>query len=543
MWSPARNSNAFLSASGPTLGHLARPSDGAEPKKIAWLQCVGSRDIQHGGHSYCSGVCCMYAIKEAICAREHSSEPLDTSIFFMDMRTHGKDFEKYYLRARDEYGVRFVRSRIHTVDPIPGEGSLSISYATEDGVDRRGDLRPGGAFRRHGGRSGDGGAGPEAEDRAQSPQFRQDRDGYSRSTRPARASMSCGLFQGPKDIPYAVMEASAAACGAAVDLTAARGSLAREPVIPAALDLSEEAPRIGVFVCNCGINIGSVVNVSEVVSYASHLPGVVFVTENLFSCSQDTQEKIKKVIQEERLNRVVVAACSPRTHEGLFRETLIACGVNKYLFEMANIRDQDSWVHQQEPMRATEKAKDLVSMAVARAALLQPLEERPLEITQRGLVIGGGIAGLNAALSLAGQGFETILIEKDKELGGMARFLQHTIEGMDVPSYLERLVRGGLSTRENPGLDRSPRGWVHRLQRQFQHGSAGGSRHVSTQDRARGHHRGHRRQRIPAKGISLRRGSPGPDPVGTRTFHAPPGPGGEPVEPGGHDSMRGLPQR
>ena len=429
----------LLSASGPTLGHLARPSDGAEPKKIAWLQCVGSRDIQHGGHSYCSGVCCMFAIKEAICAREHSSEPIETSIFFMDMRTHGKDFEKYYLRARDEYGVRFVRSRIHTVDPIPGEESLSISYATEDGliIEETFDLVVLSVGME---------VGQETVALAQKLRVELNPHNFARTetATPVHTSRpgiyACGLFQGPKDIPYAVMEASAAACGAAVDLTAARGSLAREPVIPVALDLSAEAPRIGVFVCNCGINIGSVVNVSEVVSYASHLPGVVFVTENLFSCSQDTQEKIKKVIQEERLNRVVVAACSPRTHEGLFRETLIACGVNKYLFEMANIRDQDSWVHQQEPERATAKAKDLVRMAVARAALLQPLEERSLEIRQRGLVIGGGVAGLNAALSLAGQGFETILIEKGKELGGMARFLQHTIEGMDVPSYLERLV-------------------------------------------------------------------------------------------------------
>ena len=251
----------------------------------------------------------------------------------------------------------------------------------------------------------------------------------------------CGLFQGPKDIPYSVMEASAAACASAIALSDSRGTQVQEQVLPAELDLSLEEPRIGVFVCNCGINIGSVVNVGEVAAYAASLPHVVFTTENLFTCSQDTQEKIKSVIQEQKLNRIVVAACSPRTHESLFRETLTACGVNKYLFDMANIRDQDSWVHQKEPERATEKAKDLVRMAVARAARLQPLIERPLEVKQRGLVIGGGIAGLNAALSLANQGFETILIEKEKELGGMARSLQHTIDGLDVQAYLERLIR------------------------------------------------------------------------------------------------------
>jgi len=429
----------LLSATGPTLGHLVRPSDGTEPKKIAWLQCVGSRDSQHGGHSYCSGVCCMFAVKEAICAREHSSGPIETTVFFMDMRTHGKDFEKYFLRARDEYGVRFVRSRIHSVDPIPGNGNLGISYVTEDGVivEESFDLVVLSVGME---------VGAETLTLAERLGIELNDHNFARTETASPVSASrpgvyvCGLFQGPKDIPYAVMEASAAACGAARDLAAARGSRIREPFLPPARDISGEAPRVGVFVCHCGINIGSVVNVSEVAAYAAGLPHVVFVTENLFSCSQDTQERIKHVIQEERLNRVVVAACSPRTHEALFRETLIACGVNKYLFEMANIRDQDSWVHQQEPERATQKAKDLVKMAVARAVRLEPLEERPLAIRQRGLVIGGGVAGLNAALSLAEQGFETIIIEKEKELGGMARFLQHTIEGMDVPAYLERLV-------------------------------------------------------------------------------------------------------
>ncbi len=429
----------LLSASGPMLGHLVRPSDGIEPKRIAWLQCVGSRDIQHGGHSYCSDVCCMFAVKEAICAREHSSGPIETAVFFMDMRTHGKDFEKYFLRARDEYGVRFVRSRIHTVDPIPGNGNLGIRYVTEDGVmvEESFDLVVLSVGME---------VGWETVALAQRLGIELNAHNFARTETATPVSGSrpgvyvCGLFQGPKDIPYAVMEASAAACGAARDLTAARGSRIRELFLPPARDVSGEAPRVGVFVCHCGINIGSVVDVSEVVAYAAGLPHVVFVTENLFSCSQDTQERIKHVIQEERLNRVVVAACSPRTHEALFRETLIACGVNKYLFEMANIRDQDSWVHQQEPERATQKAKELVRMAVARAVRLEPLEERPLAIRQRGLVIGGGLAGLNAALSLAEQGFETIIIEKEKELGGMARFLRHTIEGMDVPAYLELLV-------------------------------------------------------------------------------------------------------
>ncbi len=430
----------LLSATGPTQGHLERPSDGRQPKRIAWLQCVGSRDIHHGRNGYCSGVCCMYAVKEAICAREHSAEPLDTAIFFMDMRTHGKDFEKYYNRAREEYGVRFIRSRVNRVEPIPGDGRLKISYTTEDGqsVAEGFDLVVLSVGME---------IGAETVALAQKLGIELNRYNFAMTegTSPVSTSRAgiyvCGLFQGPKDIPYSVTEASAAACASAIALSDSRGSLVREPVLPAELDLSGEKPRIGVFVCNCGINIGSVVNVGEVVSYAATLPNVVFTTENLFTCSQDTQEKMKQVIEEERLNRIVVAACSPRTHESLFRETLKACGVNQYLFEMANIRDQDSWVHPKEPARATEKAKDLVRMAVARAARLQPLIERPLEIKPRGLVIGGGIAGLNAALGIAGQGFETVLIEKEKDLGGTARLLRHTIEGLDVQAYLNQLIK------------------------------------------------------------------------------------------------------
>ncbi|MEN6483578.1 MAG: FAD-dependent oxidoreductase, partial [Syntrophobacteraceae bacterium] len=438
----------ILSATGPTLGHLARPSDGATPRKIAWLQCVGSRDTQRCGHSYCSGVCCMYAVKEAVVAKEHSAEPLETSVFFMDIRTFGKDFEKYYRRARDEYGVRFVRSRIHTVDPGPDPGSLELVYVDEDGG-RRGEtfdmivLSVGLEI------------GRESADLARrlgvelTPHLFVGHGSFSPVDTSRPGVYACGLFQGPKDIPSSVMEASAAAGAVARDLAAARGSLVRRRAMPETRDVGNEEPRIGVFVCDCGINIASVVDVKEVVRYAATLPGVAVAQENLFTCSQDTQEKLKESIRAANLNRVVVAACSPRTHEPLFQDTLKGCGVNKYLFEMANIRDQDSWVHQDDPAAATEKAKDLVRMAVARASLLKPLEERPLHIDQRALVVGGGIAGLTAALNLAGQGFECILVEKEKQLGGLSRRVVHTIEGEDVRGHLDSLI---LEAENNPKI-------------------------------------------------------------------------------------------
>jgi len=431
----------ILSASGPYMGHMVRPSDHQEPKKIAWLQCVGSRDTQHGGNGYCSGVCCMYAIKEAIVAKEHSAEPLDAAIFFMDIRSYGKDFEKYYNRARDEFGVRFVRSRIGTLYPVAEDGhQVRIEYATENGEMRAENFD---MVVLSVGLQVD----PATVSLAEKLGIEMNHyhfaltDGFAPVSTSRRGVYTCGVFQGPKDIPSAVTEASAAACAAAIDLAAARGTQVQEHLLPPERDVSAEEPRVGVFVCNCGINIASVVDVKDVTSYAASLPHVVYSSDNLFTCSQDTQVKLKQIIEEERLNRVVVAACSPRTHEQLFQETMRACGLNKYLFEMANIRDQDSWVHKNEPVIATVKAKDLVRMAVARATLLRPLIERTLEVNQRALVIGGGVAGMNVALSLARQGFETVLIEKDRELGGMARRVPHTIDGLDVQSYLDALVQ------------------------------------------------------------------------------------------------------
>ncbi len=204
--------------------------------------------------------------------------------------------------------------------------------------------------------------------------------------------------------------------------------------------MAGEEPRIGVFVCNCGINIAGVVNVPEVTEYAKRLPNVFFADQNLYTCSQDTQEIIKEKIREHDLNRVVVASCSPRTHEPLFRETLREGGLNQYLFEMANIRDQCSWVHAQDPIGATEKAKDLVRMAVAKARLSEPLRQVSIDLTPTALVIGGGIAGMTSALSLADQGFEVSLVEKSEQLGGNARSIYQTLNGRDVQAYLNDVI-------------------------------------------------------------------------------------------------------
>ena len=251
---------------------------------------------------------------------------------------------------------------------------------------------------------------------------------------------TCGVFQGPKDIPGSVTEASAAACLAGTDVAEARGKDIETVEIPEEIDVTKQEPRIGVFVCNCGINIGGIVDVTAIQEYAGTLPHVVFTDQSLFTCSQDTQDKIKDMIIEHKLNRLVVASCSPKTHEQMFMETLEACGINKYLFEMANIRNQNSWIHSKDPEAATEKAKDLVRMSVARAAKLRTLKEKIVPINKQALVIGGGVAGMNAALSLAKQGFDVVLVEKEAQLGGFSRKLHHTIEGEDIQIYLKQLI-------------------------------------------------------------------------------------------------------
>jgi len=429
----------ILSASGPYQGHLVRPSDENEPRKIAWIQCVGSRNIHVGDKGYCSGVCCTYAIKQSMVAKEHSATSLDTAIFYIDIRTYGKDFEKFFYRARDEMGVRFIKSRINTILPGEEEGNLKIRYTDEAGriVQEEFDMVV---------LSVGLDIPQESIDLAQKIGVELNRYNFvsTDSFEPVQTTKAgvfvCGAFQGPKDIPETVMQASGAAGAASSLLSRERYALTKEKEYPEEIDITGQGPRIGVFVCHCGINIGGVVNVPEVTGYASKLPNVVVAEESLFTCSQDTQVKIKERIHEYQLNRVVVASCSTRTHEPLFQDTIREAGLNTYLFSMANIRDQDSWVHQSDKESATEKAKDLVRMAVANAANLSPLYRTKLPVVKRALILGGGIAGMTAALNVAGQGFEVVLAEREKELGGMGRKIQKTLQGDNVQNYLANLI-------------------------------------------------------------------------------------------------------
>lgn len=426
----------ILSASGPYFGHVQRISDGKEPKKVAFIQCVGSRDTSCG-NSWCSSVCCMYATKEAIIGKEHAKE-LEPTIFFMDIRAHGKDFDRFVNRAKNEYGIRYIRSIPSTIKELQQTKNLLVKYVQEDGtlVEEEFELVILSV-----------GLTPpnEARQLAKALGIELDEHGFCATDleNPVRTTRDgvfvCGAFGGPKDIPETVMEASGAAACASSIIADRRGTLITEEELPLEKDLRGIGPRIGVFVCHCGINIGGVVNVPEVRDYAKTLPNVVFATDNLFTCSQDTAVKMGEVIKEYNLTRVVVASCSPRTHEPLFQENCEKAGLNPFLFEMANIRDQDSWVHMNEPEKATEKAKDLVRMAVAKAQFLKPLKPGQLSVNKATLIIGGGLAGMTAALSLAEQGFESYIVEKKGQLGGNYRELYYTLEGLDTKKHLAGL--------------------------------------------------------------------------------------------------------
>jgi len=427
----------LLSSTGPYQGEVRRPSDKKHPRKIAWIQCIGSRQVLPGANSYCSAVCCTYTQKQVILTKDHSPES-ECAIFHNDIRSYGKDFERYFQKAENLPGVRFIRSYVSIGKEIPESKNVTIRYATdEDGVkEEEFDMVVLSI-----------GLNPPADSKGLSNKFGIELESHgfckTNPVNPMETSRPgifiSGAFQGPVDIPESVFSASGAGSQVGELLDFRRGNLAKDRLYPPERDVCEEEPRIGVFVCHCGANIGRIVNVPSVVEYALSLPNVVYAQEQLFSCATNSAQQITDIAKEKGLNRVVVAACSPRTLEPLFRDTVREAGINQYYFEMANIREHCSWVHSKEKEDATQKAKDIVRMSVARACLLEPLQEFDLPVNKTALVVGAGIAGMTCALSIANQGRGVHLVEKDTELGGIARKLHYTLEGLDVQAYVRDL--------------------------------------------------------------------------------------------------------
>ncbi len=437
----------ILSASGPTQGRLERPSDGKAPRKVAWIQCAGSRGINKGDVPYCSSACCMFALKEAVVTKERFQDDIEAVVFFMDMRTFGKDYELYYERARRDFDVRFVRCRPHSIEPAGDTGDLSITYVTDDGRTERAVFDM--AVLSTGFR-----VSPEMEALASILGIELNEHRFARTSSFAPVSTTregiyvAGVIQSPKDIPETMVQASAAACLASDFQAASDGPAEIEEEYPAELpgelpperDVRDEEPRIGVFVCDCGYNIGGLIDVNETAAYARGLPEVVVSEVVGHGCSRESLERIQEVIREQGLNRVVMGACSPRTHETLFQDTVRRAGLNKYLVEVANLRDQDTWVHAGSPEEAGAKARDLIRMAVSSAALSRPLAEHTLPMNKDILVVGGGVTGMNAALRLADKGYKVFLAERSGALGGVAGGIRRTLEGEDVQAYMRGLM-------------------------------------------------------------------------------------------------------
>jgi heterodisulfide reductase subunit A len=405
----------LVSASGPTGGVVMRPSDGREPHRIAFVQCVGSRDVNHC--SYCSKICCTYATKESIITKEHTPE-VEIDILYNDLRVFGKGFEEFYVRGEKEYGINYVKG-------LPSE--IMEDYVTHDLLVRHSNAKghevlldrydlvvlcpamvPSShseVFEKLGIRADDNG-------------FLDMAGTFQSATETTVSGIHmCGACDEPKDIPDSVAQGSAAAALAALDITIPK-SEPGEVVTEDDFELMATEPRIGVFVCSCGINIAGTVDVAEVTEYAKSLPNVAYAENLLYTCSSDSQVVIKDAIKEHNLNRVVVASCTPRTHEPLFRATIEEAGLNKYLFDLANIREHCSWVHQADKDEATAKAMDLIRMSVARAKLLEPQEEAVTKIEPVAMVIGAGVSGMAAADVIAQKGFKVLLVEREDKVGG-----------------------------------------------------------------------------------------------------------------------------
>ncbi|NHI92236.1 MAG: CoB--CoM heterodisulfide reductase iron-sulfur subunit A family protein [Candidatus Lokiarchaeota archaeon] len=440
----------IMCASGPYQGHVLRPSDKKHPHKIAMVSCVGSRTTKEGV-PYCSSVCCMYIAKECMITKEHAPDT-EMVVFKSDVRSYGKGFYEFIQRAQKEYGVHYVDGRVSFIEEDPETQNLILYYEDmETGESKQYEadlvvlataLVP-----------------PEGlEELAKILEVDMDHRKFfteiselSPCETNRKGVYICGYAQAPKDIPESVADASSAAGKVAEILAPVRGTLAKEMEFekPEKEIKPEDEPRIGVMICHCGINIGATVNIDETVEYIKKLPNVVICEANLYSCSSDSQERIKEMIDKYDLNRFIVASCTPRTHEPLFALTCREGGLNPYLFELVNIRDQCSWVHMHEPELATKKAIDLIRMTIAKSRKLKPQQAGKISVIKKVLIIGGGVSGITAAIHSAKEGFDTFLIERQPELGGILKNLHKVFPANEDASELLEKLKNEIESLPN----------------------------------------------------------------------------------------------
>lgn len=441
---PSMQYERLASRSGPTEGIITRLSDGKRPKSIAWLQCIGSRDQQN---AFCSSICCMYATKEAILAKQRLGEEVDCSVFIMDERAFNKEYSAYFAKSRDQHGIAYNRCRISAIQEDPATHDLILHYAEPNGKLRQErfemvvlatGLQP-----------------PEsARQLADMLGIELNQHGfcYTDKFTPLQTSRPgvfvCGAFSSPKEIVETIIDASGAAAEVMRLLNSRLHTYPYSKAfpflstgdLPAERDVSGEKPRIGVFACTCGDTISEVIDVPNLVHAASHIPGVELAEMIDYACFPEAQESLKRRIQETGINRVVVAACSNRTHESLFERTIRQAGLNPYLLEVVNLREQCSAVHHNQIEIANRKAVEMVRVAVGRVALAQAVNKEKHHCLPTALVIGGGVSGMTTALAIADSGYDVHLVERSEMLGGNLRNLYYVAEGYNPQRLLRDLV-------------------------------------------------------------------------------------------------------
>ena len=407
---------------GPEAGVLKRPSDGKTPKKIAWLQCVGSRDINHCDAPYCSSVCCMYALKEAVNTKDFDEE-IETTIFYMDMRTHGKGFEDYLNTAVDR-DVRLIRSRVHTVDPAPDGDDLLIAYADETGhlekeifdmVVLSVGIRP----------------AREAVETAQKIGVNLTIDQFVNTEpfRPVSTNVPgifvCGGLSGPHDIGQSMVQATASVSEIASILTPEPFSAPREYPTPLDVEGKEPEALLAYHLCpGMAPDLGA-----EIEAYALKAPGVKAASQ----VEGDILNALTEKLKETGANRLVFASCSPVIHKNLIEEALKSAGLNPYLYDLVDLRAIDA-------QTSSAQIQDRIRMGASRALLLSPPALREIPVVKNALIVGAGVAGLESALAVAKEGYGVTVVEKEKEPGGHGRHVRTTWQGYDAQAYLKDLI-------------------------------------------------------------------------------------------------------
>lgn len=438
----------IMCASGPTKGEILRPSDNKHPHKIGYILCVGSRNI--GLKPYCSKICCMYATKEAIMTMEHHPDA-EILVYYNDLRTIGKNHNEFIERAKSDYKVHYVKGLPNKIYEVPETKNLiirhfdfesgEVKFETVDMVVLFPAVIPS--------------RGSNELNRILG--VNMDEYGFVKPTTPFNNIETnvpgiyvCGCAHGPEDISTSVAEASGAASRAVSRASIKAIEEEKEEIIEKKV-LREDPPRIGVFICHCGSNIADFVDVEKIAEEIQTIPDVIYVERNLYTCSEESQRSIQEAIEKYDLNRVIIAACTPRTHLPLFQATCAKVGLNPYLVLFASIRELVSWVHMSEPTRATQKAKEQILMTISKARLVEPLHDIEVDVLPSALVIGGGITGMTSSLAIAKKGFKVFLVERDEKLGGFIRNL-HSIDP-DETSPEQILTPMIQAIRTNPNIE------------------------------------------------------------------------------------------